>query len=83
MIGLGKKEETFGDIKQHGDSNITQVAILPTWGNLPVGLSLGDVSSAVPETRVTDHIQNTLVLVLYVVPWVVEEAKHFLGKAFY
>lgn len=48
-----------------------------------VGLSLGDVFGGVPETGVRDHIQNAFILVLYVVPWIFNKAKHFLGKAFY
>lgn len=48
-----------------------------------VCLSLGYIFSGVPETGMRDNIQNTFILVLYMVPGIINKAKHFLRKAFY
>jgi hypothetical protein len=82
ITGLGKKEETFGNIKQWADSKIYDLEISFTWGNLPVGLSLGDVLSGMPETGMRDDVQNTLILVLNVIPRIISKTKHFLRKSF-
>lgn len=51
-------------------------------GILPIALSLGNVFSGVPETGMRDHVQYAFILVLYMVLWVVNKAKHFVGKTF-